>query len=44
MTVDMMTCQLNMMGLGPTQPSTTITIREMLAELSALEDTSETED
>ena len=43
-TINMMTCQLNVMGLGPTQPSSTVTIREMLAEMPILEDTLESED
>ena len=35
--INMMTCQLNVMGLGPTPSSSTITIREILTEVPALE-------
>ena len=41
MTIDMMTCQLDLMGLGSPQPSSTITIREIAAEVPTSEDTSE---
>ena len=44
MTIDMMTCQLNVMGLEPAQPSSTVTISKMLAEMPTLEDASESED
>ena len=43
MTIDMMTCLLNVMGLAPTQPAT-ITITEMPAETPTLEDMAESED
>ena len=41
--INMMTCQLDVMGLEPIQLSSTITISEMLAEIPTLEDTSESE-
>ena len=44
MTINMMTCQLNVMGPGSTQPSSTVSIREMLAEMLTLEDASDSED
>ena len=44
MIIDMMTCQLNVMGLEPTQPSSTITISEMPAEMPALENALESKD
>ena len=44
MTIDMMTCQLDMMGLGLPPPSSAITISKMLTETPALEDASESED
>ena len=44
MTIDMMTCQPNVMGLGPTTSSSTITIGEILVEVPTSEDKSESED
>ena len=44
MPIDMMTCQLNVMGLRSTQPSSTVTISEMPTEMLTLKDTLELED
>ena len=44
MTIDMMTCQLDLIGLGLSQPLSIITIREIAAEASTPEDTLESED
>ena len=44
MTINMMTCQLNVLGLEPAPPSSTVIITEMLAEITALEDVSGSED
>ena len=43
MTFTMMTSQLNVMGLEPKKSSPTVTIKEMLAEMPILEDTSESD-
>ena len=43
-TINIKTCQLNVMGLEPTPLSSTITITEVLAETPVLEDTLESED
>ena len=43
-TIDMITCQLDVMGLGLPQPSSTVTISEMPTETPTLEDASDSED
>ena len=44
MTISMMTCQLDLMGLGSPQPSSTITISKVPNETPTLEDASEAEE
>ena len=44
MAINMMTCQLNVMGLGSSQPSFNVTISKMLTEMPASEAALELED